>query len=513
MTALPPVDDPCLAERWMRALARVHGEGAREILEGILVRLTPEQLAALKYEWALWRRGKQRIPDGAWRVLLILADRSWGKTRAVNEWLQEEIRAERIERFLLIGRTVDDAVRVLVKGHKSGLQAIAPPWFKPHLYTGEEPRIEYPNGAIGYVVGAAEPNSIRGDNLDFALWDEVAAVPPPKAADVFSNVRFALRGKEGARLILTTTSRRKRPILREIRDRSLEDPERWRLIQGHLLENTATPRDYRQDMARAYAGTTVGREEMGGGAIVDDDGEDLFDQDVIDATRVRPPAPPRMRIGVGVDPGTSTNRGSDDTGVVVDGELDGHLYALEDLSGRHRPEAWALATIDAVCRWGAEVIVVERNAGGDMVRSTLVMMVTIVQTSPDPAHIRRRERYGDILRRIPQMIVEVHSKNGKRTRAEPLAAAYKSGRVHHVGELPHLEGQLVSFDESVSSMANKDALDAHVHVAWHLLRLERGVVDYRPGFEGLAKANAAPARDNEPGAWRDDDLMFPHRFL
>jgi hypothetical protein len=36
----------------------------------------------------------------------------------------------------------------------------------------------------------------------------------------------------------------------------------------------------------------------------------------------------------------------------------------------------------------------------------------------------------------------VHASRGKRTRAEPIAALYEQGRVHHVGAYPALEDQL-----------------------------------------------------------------------
>lgn len=39
-------------------------------------------------------------------------------------------------------------------------------------------------------------------------------------------------------------------------------------------------------------------------------------------------------------------------------------------------------------------------------------------------------------------IIEVHAKQGKRLRAEPIAQLYAQGLVHHLGEFPRLEGQL-----------------------------------------------------------------------
>ena len=54
----------------------------------------------------------------------------------------------------------------------------------------------------------------------------------------------------------------------------------------------------------------------------------------------------------------------------------------------------------------------------------------------------------------------VHASKGKRTRAEPVAALYEQGRVHHLGFHAQLEDQLCSWipDHAVSP----DRLDALV---------------------------------------------------
>ena len=60
----------------------------------------------------------------------------------------------------------------------------------------------------------------------------------------------------------------------------------------------------------------------------------------------------------------------------------------------------------------------EANQGGDLVEATI--------RTVDPG--------------VPYRAV--HASRGKRTRAEPIAALYEQGRVHHVGPYPALEDQL-----------------------------------------------------------------------
>jgi phage terminase large subunit-like protein len=60
----------------------------------------------------------------------------------------------------------------------------------------------------------------------------------------------------------------------------------------------------------------------------------------------------------------------------------------------------------------------------------------------------------------------VHASRGKRTRAEPVAALYEQGKVHHVGYLSALEDQMCNWVPDLSD--SPDRLDALV---WALTEL------------------------------------------
>jgi phage terminase large subunit-like protein len=66
-------------------------------------------------------------------------------------------------------------------------------------------------------------------------------------------------------------------------------------------------------------------------------------------------------------------------------------------------------------------IVAEVNNGGEMVELTIR---TVRTSAPYKA---------------------VRASRGKRIRAEPIAALYEQGKVHHVGSFPELEDQMCSF--------------------------------------------------------------------
>ena len=181
------------------------------------------------------------------------------------------------------------------------------------------------------------------------------------------------------------------------------------------------------------------------------------------------------RIVVGIDPAVSSSEGSDETGIIVAGKDErGHGYVLEDLSGRYDPAGWARAAISAYYRYNADRIVAEVNNGGEMVESTL-------------RTIDKNVSY-----------TAVRASRGKFTRAEPVAALYEQGRVHHVGAFPELEDQMTGFvaDLDRAKFGSPDRVDALV---WALTEL----LTQRVPFEGLLeyyRAETARARAAEEGA-------------
>lgn len=117
--------------------------------------------------------------------------------------------------------------------------------------------------------------------------------------------------------------------------------------------------------------------------------------------------------------------------------------------------------MDAYRFWAADRIVAEVNNGGDLVEATI--------------------RTVDL--NVPYMAV--HASRGKRTRAEPIAALYEQGRVHHVGAFAALEDQLCTALPE-GGTGPDDRLDALVwaftelHIAGSELD-EPGMIDYAHG--------------------------------
>jgi hypothetical protein len=90
--------------------------------------------------------------------------------------------------------------------------------------------------------------------------------------------------------------------------------------------------------------------------------------------------------------------------------------------------------VNAYHRHKADRIVAEANNGGEMVSLTIAAI--------DPS--------------VP--VALVNASRGKYTRAEPIAAVYETGRVHHVGVFGALESEMVLWTPGDASPNRLDAM-------------------------------------------------------
>ncbi len=160
------------------------------------------------------------------------------------------------------------------------------------------------------------------------------------------------------------------------------------------------------------------------------------------------------RIVVAVDHAGGADDVNDETGLVAAGRTaDGHMYVVADESGRMGADTWGHKTCRLALKVDADAIIVENNFGGDMAKQI------VTQAWKELAE------KGETKGRLMPAIIEVHAKQGKRLRAEPIAQLYAQGLVHHVGEHPRLEGQLVTW---IPGMDSPDRMDAAVHALTEL---------------------------------------------
>ncbi len=394
----------------------------RKRLRYQLLQLTPAQradfvnslpaaaLLPFLYDWSgIWARDSQLLPEGDWSTWLVCAGRSFGKTHCGAESVIE-MQRRGAGRIALVAPTSADARDVMLEG-KSGIITLAPPWNRPK-YEPSKRRLSWSNGARAFLYSAEEPERLRGPQHDFAWCDEIAAWT--NGEEVWNQLQFGMRVGDRPRAIATTTPKAVPLVLK-----LMADP-RTVTTRGNTFENTALPESYLQAMHRLFDGTRLGRQEIHAEVLTDNPGA-LFSQEIVDANRVRE-VPPLSRIIISIDPAPTSDRGSDETGIMATGKDDrGHGYVLKDHSLRGSPDEWARAAVKAYYEHRADMIVAEVNNGGEMVEAVLR---SVDENVPFKA---------------------VRAMRGKSKRAEPVAALYEQGKIHHVGDLEKLEKQMRVF--------------------------------------------------------------------
>lgn len=438
---------PSLAQR----LARLPPETRRRILG----RFTTLERARLAYSWRLWARPKQIAPTRPHRIWAMMSGRGGGKSRAGAERIRERIYAGS-RSGAIIGPTLREIARYMIGGHAgkrggSGLLDVFPPHQRP-VWNKQAGEIHFHTGAVYYVV-SAEDGEYRGGNIDTAWCDEVCKWEPGRRQKLWDNMEFSLRSDCGLPVeIIVTTTPNPHPFIKQL----VADPDCITYL-GTSDENAENlERGYISRLERRFGQSRKGRQERGGEILGDIEGA-LFSQALIDMTRARPPK--LRRIVISVDPAISRNRRSDRTGIVAVG-VDGapgaeRVYPLEGRAGKWRPEEWASLALDLYEKWAAAAIVGERNRGGDLVKTTVMLVA--------------RERARLAQRSAPLIpFVETQASKSKESRAEDLSVLHEQGRLIFPPQaLVELEDEITSWDPLAVSVS-PNLLDALVWGAWEL---------------------------------------------
>jgi len=212
---------------------------------------------------------------------------------------------------------------------------------------------------------------------------------------------------------------------------------------------------------------------------IDADNPDaLLSSEIFDATRVSD-TPDLTTIVVGVDP----SGGAGQCGIIPAGKAkigkEWHGYTIGDYSTPYGTDSaeWGIAVLKCYHAVKADVIVVETNFGGDMVRNNIQQAVL-------------RDEEGEIILRGTNVaIVEVSASRGKQVRAQPVATVFQLGKGHHVGYYPKLEKEWTGWVPGEGP--SPDRLDAEVWAYTYL---------------GLTTATELPAKQpTQRSKWNEYD--------
>jgi predicted phage terminase large subunit-like protein len=297
----------------------------------------------------------------------------------------------------------------------------------------------WPNGSEALVIGTPFPRDVdrlkAGGNRDLDWWEEMAANTQLSAA--WDQAALGLRRGEHPHSIASTTPRGTRDY------RQLRRIAGVTRTHATLFDNPHNPQEWIDRMRARYENTRLGRQELMGELLEDLEGA-LWTRAMMENRAEK--APDLTRVVVAVDPAVTSGDSADDTGIVVVGRgVDDHAYVLADATCHLSPDQWAKRVVSVYRMHDADRVIAEVNNGGELVEAVL--------RTVDPG--------------LP--FKSIHASRGKRTRAEPVAALYEQGKVHHVGGFAELEDELCTWIPGEGD--SPDRLDA---LAWAITELMLG---------------------------------------
>ena len=282
-------------------------------------------------------------------------------------------------------------------------------------------------------------DSLRGDYADDLILDEFQLMNE----DIWGAVGapMLLDNNGDALLIFTPPSLHSRSVskasdrqhaakmFRLFQVKEKNNPERYRTFHFTSHDNPYINKQALADIANDMTWLSYRMEIMA--EDVDEAPGGLWTRKMIEDGRVGE-APSLDRIVVAVDP--SATSAGDDAGIIVAGRYGDEGYVLADKTIQGSPLTWAKAAVAAYYQYKADRIIAESNNGGEMVE------LVIRQVDPN----------------VPVTLVT--ASRDKHTRAEPVAAQYEQGRIHHVGSFNDLEDEMCLWVPGDPSPNRMDAL-------------------------------------------------------
>lgn len=444
-----------------------------------------------------------------WLLWLLVGGRGSGKSRTGAEAVREVLFGTRWTenpKVALVGQTLD-AVRITMV--ENTLLKVLPSssivkWNRSTV----ELWVDVGGGRVAYLKGYSSdaPRRILGNEFHLVWADECASWSdadrsPNAEHTTWSNLLLATRAHDHGRwqpkIIATTTPKAVR-LIRNLDPsdprnpgKGLHDADTTVVSAMSTMDNLAhLPPMFWETTIKPLIGTRLFEQEVEGKLLNVSAGA-LWSDELVRSMRVPRHYPISKagglsRIVIGVDPSVGAGQG-DECGIVVAGlGTDGAVYVLEDCSLRGTASQWCKVVADAYHRWGASLVVVEVNNGGELVEETL-------------------GRYAPNL-----AVVGIHAKVAKKVRADPVAMLSDRGLVrfpveqavdgpdgHPVADdrFSRLWFQMTTWDGSGPS---PDRLDAFVYGVLTLLPVDAGASELITILRGGARTRSV-RRD-----WDDD---------
>lgn len=376
--------------------------------------------------------GQSEVLQDAKRFNVVVCGRRWGKT-----FLGQEIACTSAIDKKLVGWFAPN-YKYLTESFKSVRNMLSP---IVRNSNATENRIELINDGVIEFWTLENPDAGRSRKYDEAIIDEAGLVL--ELGDRWREaIRATLLDRAGRAWFFGTP---KPPTAVRLQDyafyqfyqRGLREEGDWKSFHRPSGNNPFLSGDEIAAM-RVEPGMTqrIARQEIDA-EFLSESVDALWTMGLITPHR-RIVHPPFVKTVVAIDPATTVGEESDLTGIVVAGRSeDGHLYVINDLTGRYSPLQMARLVVNAAAFYEAR-IVYETNNGGDYIKHAI-------------------QQVGGNL-----PVLGVFSSGDKRYRAEGVLGNYEMGIVHHMHEFVDMENEMVNWNPYDTKMPSPNRMDALV---------------------------------------------------
>jgi phage terminase large subunit-like protein len=413
------------------------------------------------HDFQLWSRPEQLIDLGDKSTTLLLAARGWGKSHFASNYLIDFCKRNEGVRVALWGADYNSLKRVNFLGTSGIIQNIHPDLLRQCEFNKSDLTLTFPNKSTIVSYSGEAYDKSRGDSIHMNVIDELAAYAYSQEA--LDAARLIARLGDSPKTLILTTPRPTSTIM------NLAKSEDVNLITGTSYENYFLPPSYIKELSSTLT-ERMFRQEIYA-EVLEDNLYSIFQMsDIIDGRVNEIDYEDIKRVVIAVDPAVSSDENSDLTGISVCAlDYNGHYYVIEDASmAQASPEQWSSRVVSLYRKYNklsSTSIVGEKNNGGDMIASVI-------------RNASRQQK--DIV--LPPVRL-VHASKGKEKRAEPVAALYEQGLVHHLNELEHLESEMTEWNPTEKNSKSPDRMDAMVWGVTELMKSGGGSITSGYGIQ------------------------------
>ena len=300
---------------------------------------------------------------------VVRAGRRGGKTVGIAIYAIEQFLAGR--RVLYAAPTTEQTGRFWA----SVTTALGPLVDKKVFYKNETEHIIEVKGTENRIRAKTcwSADTLRGDYADCLIFDEYQLVNEDAWALVGAPMLLDSRGSctfiyTPPSLHSRSTSKANDPqhaakLFKKAKELSKTQPDRWQTFHFSSMDNPHISREALDEITGDMTALAYRMEILA--EDIDEAPGALWTRKTIEDNRLAVGPGGYSKIVVAVDPTISTT--GDAAGIIAAGMLDGHGYVLRDATIQGSPLTWATAAVNLYKELEANLIVAEKNQGGEMV--------------------------------------------------------------------------------------------------------------------------------------------------